>query len=458
MIAQSIQTLPIVSGTRASADRPAVGDRYLTFLCVCLLGYALLGKLFAYVGVPPLFIGEFALLLGLLVLLRLPGWTRLLQVRPTWPLLALIGWGVLRTLPFISVYGLLALRDATVYGYAFFALVVCSLIQDQPQRVSLLLRRYAAFIPMFVLVLPVLAILHRFMLDNPTLPWAPDVKLISMKESDVMVHLAGVLAFWIVGFAGEVSWGWLTLMLLTVGLIGLVDRSGMVAYLFSAVVGLALRPKSRVPWRLLALVAAGLVMLWVTRLHIDIPGGKGRDISLDQVGENLASVTTDTGSDSLDSTKQFRMDWWNEIIDYTIHGPYRWTGKGFGINLADDDGFRLDEEGTLRSPHSVHMTFLARAGVPGLALWALTQLTWIAGIIRGYVRARRRRDLRWQGVFLFLGCYWGAFLINASFDVFIEGPMGGIWFWCLFGAGLGAIWVFERCPDALDQSWMGAAA
>lgn len=53
MIAQSIQTLPIVSGTRASADRPAVGDRYLTFLCVCLLGYALLGKLFAYVGVPP---------------------------------------------------------------------------------------------------------------------------------------------------------------------------------------------------------------------------------------------------------------------------------------------------------------------------------------------------------------------------------------------------------------------
>jgi len=25
---------------------------------------------------------------------------------------------------------------------------------------------------------------------------------------------------------------------------------------------------------------------------------------------------------------------------YTIHGRYFWTGKGFGVNLADDDGFR----------------------------------------------------------------------------------------------------------------------
>jgi hypothetical protein len=27
-------------------------------------------------------------------------------------------------------------------------------------------------------------------------------------------------------------------------------------------------------------------------------------------------------------------------------------------------------------------------------------------------------------------------LINASFDVALEGPMLGIWFWCLFGFGV----------------------
>jgi hypothetical protein len=446
-----------ISGQRAV--RPAVGDRYLAFLCICLLGYALWGKAYAYIGVAPLFIGEVALVLGLIVFAQLHGWTRVLQVNPVWPLLALIAWCALRTLPFLSIYGVLALRDATVYAYAVFALVVCLLIQNQPARVALLIRQYAVFIPIFVGLLPPLAFLHRFMVEKPDVPWAPGVHLISMKESDVMVHLGGVVAFWIVGFAGEVSWAWLTWMLVTVALVGLVDRSGMVAYLFCVIAGLSLRPRSRVPWRLLTLLAIGLLAMWVTRFRVDLPGGKGRDISAEQVVANLSSVAGgDTGSDSLDSTKEWRMDWWNEIIRYTIHGPYRWTGKGFGINLADDDGFRLDEDGTLRSPHSVHMTFLARAGLPGLGLWILTLGTWLIGMIDGYLRARRQGDLRWQGVFLFIGCYWCAFLINASFDVFLEGPMGGIWFWCLFGFGLGAMWVFDRHPEALSQAWEDAAA
>jgi O-antigen ligase len=233
----------------------------------------------------------------------------------------------------------------------------------------------------------------------------------------------------------------------------------MVAYLFCVIAGLSLRPRSRVPWRLLTLLAIGLLAMWVTRFHVDLPGGKGRDISAEQVVANIYSVAGgDTGSESLDSTKEWRMDWWNEIIRYTIHGPYRWTGKGFGINLADDDGFRLDEDGTLRSPHSVHMTFLARAGLPGLALWIFTLAMWLIGVVDRYLRARRQGDLRWQGVFLFIGCYWCAFLINASFDVFLEGPMGGIWFWCLFGFGLGAMWVFDRHPEALSQAWGDSAA
>ena len=29
--------------------------------------------------------------------------------------------------------------------------------------------------------------------------------------------------------------------------------------------------------------------------------------------------------------------------------------------------------------------------------------------------------------------YFTAFLVNMSFDVYLEGPQGGIWFWCLIG-------------------------
>jgi hypothetical protein len=34
--------------------------------------------------------------------------------------------------------------------------------------------------------------------------------------------------------------------------------------------------------------------------------------------------------------------------------------------------------------------------------------------------------------------YWLAMLVNASFDVYLEGPQGGIWFWSVFGLGLAA--------------------
>ena len=59
-------------------------------------------------------------------------------------------------------------------------------------------------------------------------------------------------------------------------------------------------------------------------------------------------------------------------------------------------------------------------------------------------RARRRRDDAWYGVFLFLMAYFIAALVNASFDVYLEGPMGGIWFWCLYGIGLAAIVAYRR--------------
>ena len=440
---------PVLAGERARAH--VIGGRYLRLLCLCLFGYALMGKTFAYTGVPPIFVGELMLLWGVLVFLRLPGSMRVLRTRTLWPLLALCAWCVFRTIPYISQYGILALRDATVYAYGFFAIIVLALVQHRPERIAKILRRYAKFVPIFIGLLPIWSLLHRPPFPMPTLPWAPDVKLISMKESDVMVHLGGVVAFWILGMAGDVSWGWLITMLFSTAVVGLVDRSGMVAFLFAGGVATILRPRSRVPWRILGLIVAGMLILWVTNFRYEIPGGKGREISVDQIVENLVSVTgADMGSESLDSTKEWRMDWWKEIISYTVHGPYRWSGKGFGINLADDDGFRLDQDGTLRSPHSVHMTFLARAGLPGFALWAVAQLVFGIGIIDRLVRAYREGDRLWQNVFILIFCYWGALLLNASFDVFIEGPMGGIWFWCVYGIGLSAMWVHEHEPQVMN--------
>ena len=61
-------------------------------------------------------------------------------------------------------------------------------------------------------------------------------------------------------------------------------------------------------------------------------------------------------------------------------------------------------------------------------------------------------DQHWFGLLVFLFVYWLSFLINASFDVFLEGPVGGIWFWCVYGTGIGAVWIYHNHPEALEQT------
>src|SRR5204863_8503058 len=122
------------------------------------------------------------------------------------------------------------------------------------------------------------------------------------------------------------------------------------------------------------------------------------------------------------------------------------------LNLAEADRFRTTDSNRppLRSPHDVHMTILARAGVPGAVLWILLLVSWFAMMMRALLTARRRAELEWAGLFLFIGCYVMAIIINATFDVALEGPMQGIWFWCLFGFGIGSVMVYRM--QILDAS------
>jgi O-antigen ligase len=86
-------------------------------------------------------------------------------------------------------------------------------------------------------------------------------------------------------------------------------------------------------------------------------------------------------------------------------------------------------------------------GVPGAVAWIVMHGTWLYCIWRAYRRAKRGKQETWAGVFLFLVAYYSAFMINGSFDVFIEGPMGGIWFWTIFGTGVGALWCYRHRRD-----------
>ena len=92
----------------------------------------------------------------------------------------------------------------------------------------------------------------------------------------------------------------------------------------------------------------------------------------------------------------------------------------------------------MRAPHNAHLGILARAGVPGLALWFLMLVSWFVMLARSRINALRNRDTKAADLFLWIGCYGLSMLINASFDVALEGPMLGIWFWSIIGLGIGA--------------------
>jgi hypothetical protein len=411
---------------------------FLVYLGLLLIGYAFFGRSFAHIGVAPVYLGEVALVLASLVLLR--HWRRVGSLGAIEILLlAFMVLGAVHTVRFLPRDGVDALRDGVLWGYAFVAFAVTALLRRE--HFGKIADVYGLLAPAFI----IWVVAGRLLSQNPSLPTIPgsDVSVISFKGGDMGVHLAGIAALVVVGlflrgrsFADLGSAILIPLWVIAIAFNGSINRGG----LFAAMVGwgavFLVRPSRR--WTL-GIVLAGLVLSLVALADPAIEAHNRREISLDQIVANLSSTVLDTGDPLLDGTKHFRLRWWNDIVDYTVFGPYFLTGKGFGVNLADDDGYQIKRDRSLRAPHNSHLTVLARMGVPGFALWILVQLAFGIGLVRAYRAARRAGAVFWCRIDAWILAYWLAMLLNTSFDPYLEGPQGGIWFWAVIGMGLAAM-------------------
>ena len=427
------------------ADR--AGDRYLVWLGLALLGYTVLSRGFAYLGLPPLFVGEILIVFGLAAAVRSGRFAPLLERPATWLLFALMGLAVVRTLPYLSTWGLDAPRDFMQVGYGVYALIVGALLVARPERLRQLVALYQRYVVAVLAVVWLVYLAYKTAPDAvPKIPWASHVTIFEAKGGDIMVQLTGITVFVIMGFRRRTPL-LVAALVFNIGIVIVSNRGGMVAFFLGCALAWMLRPPSarvgKLVYAFLLLVVIGLIV----GPSVKINDG-GRDISVEQIWTNIKSVFGQ-GGDHLDGTKQWRLDWWEMIYDYTVAGDYFWTGKGFGINLAKEDGFDVVKE--LRSPHNGHMTILARMGVPGAALWVVLQLAWSLSVFRAWLAARYAGRHRWMAFFAFLSAYFVAFHINAAFDVYFEGPMGGIWFWTVFGIGLAAVWIHANAPHVLDE-------
>src|SRR5580704_6062674 len=81
---------PQPSPHRRALARPVVSQgKWLSLLCLTLLGYALAGKGWAYIGLPPVFIGEVVLFSGVIGVVLFGRFTGILDLPPVWCLVAL---------------------------------------------------------------------------------------------------------------------------------------------------------------------------------------------------------------------------------------------------------------------------------------------------------------------------------------------------------------------------------
>lgn len=438
--------------------RDAARRTYLHLLAIGLLGYAVAGRGFAYLGVAPLFVGEVLLVLGLAVLLARGDVLATLRQPLAWLLILFMLVGLAATAPHVGEYGMDALRDAAQWGYGAFALIVAGLVRDE-RTLQRVVRWYGRAVP-WLLIGPVVA-LGAVMALGDRMPLWPlsEMPMIAFKGGDVAVHLAGVLGFVVLGLhrsfgapPGAAStgreWVWWLLWLMAL-VTTLTVRASFVTLAFSAGLLFLYRPTARW-WRLL--VVGGVLLAVAVALDVEVTVGRAeRPVSVAGLVTMARSIIEPVETSAFDGTRQWRLRWWNDIIDYTVRGDHFWTGKGFGINLADADGYQVFADGSLRSPHNGHLTLLARSGVPGIATWALLLGATAASLLVAYRRrmAEGRRD--WANLNLWLLAYLIAYVTNAAFDVYLEGPMGGIWFWSTLGLSLAALRI-QRQPRPIARA------
>lgn len=418
--------------------RKQEGKWFLNALSVILLGYAVFGTWFAYLGFPPVYVSEMVLALGVLTVFRYPGMLGAMVTAPLFPLLAaFVVWNAACMIPYLPEYGLDSLRDGAMWGYSAFALIVYGVLTRTPDATGRFIGRFRGFSVAYggLFTLGFILVFS----GSPFRFWLA-------RTSDTGAFLGGVLSHYLLAGASRL----VPLLALAPAFYGLsASRSAGLATAGALVLATALGRRKGRALLVNVVLATGVVAFTFLGTGGSGRGGAG---SSRNVLSNFASVfaaakENPLESESSDGTARWRLIWWTKIWDNTVTGEYFWTGRGYGRNIAVEDGFESEKlergDKPLRSPHSGHLNYLARSGVPGAILWVALQITWAGNILIRVLRSSARGSDQWHARFAFLLCFWLALITNAGFSVFLENPVGGIWLWTVFGVGLASMHTFD---------------
>ena len=317
------------------------------------------------------------------------------------------------------------LRDSLAFQYAWFAFIIYFLKNEYDYIWQKIIQIYK-WVP---LVLFLNFILFYFVfLYLPPINIFGNQNIIIYKNGDKSVHLliSTVLMFL---YSEQFSRKWLianTILIVINFLILLAfTRSGSVAYIL-ALFSFFFFSKEKILneslRRLLIYVPVIMVIGMGLFVAIDIQGdAQGRTISLSQITDNFSSIVSTNIDGNLAENKVWRLIWWAKLVNESFTLQHFFVGKGLGMSLAGNDILNTDDN--LRSPHNFNLTILARFGYIVFIAWII----WLVSLFKPlFTRKLAGKTLAITSILL-------AFIINGSFDVFFEGPMGAFPFWTFVG-------------------------
>jgi hypothetical protein len=317
------------------------------------------------------------------------------------------------------------LRDSLAFQYAWFAFIIYFFKNEYDFIWQKIIQIYK-WVP-FVLFLN-FSLFYFVFLYLPPINIFGNQNIIIYKNGDKSVHLliSTILMFL---YTNQYSRKWLvanTILIVINFLILLAfTRSGSVAYIL-ALFSFFFFSKEKIlnesVRKLLKFVPIIMVIGMGLFVAIDIQGdAQGRTISLTQITDNFSSIVSTNIDGNLAENKVWRLIWWAKLINESFTLQHFFVGKGLGMSLAGNDILNTDDN--LRSPHNFHLTILARFGYFVFIAWII----WLVSLFKPlFTRKLAGKTLAITSILL-------AFIINGSFDVFFEGPMGAFPFWTFVG-------------------------
>ena len=340
----------------------------------------------------------------------------------------------LRGYPFIDV-----IRDSFVFQYGWFVFIIFLFKEEQALVWKKIIAIYTWF-PLFGLLN---FFLQNFVENFDRFKPFGNISFVLYKYGDMGVHLLiSSLVLLVFQQKRSVRFQAVMAILILFNLLILTaySRSGMLAYVLSVLVYIVLSNEAYIRTRVKQYAKyLPLLLMIVVPIYASIKvqeNFQGRKVGIEQVTQNLGSFAGVSNDKNLENNKLWRLVWWAKILDYSFSPSYFFQGKGIGMSLSETDEAVVEAD-EVRSPHNFHLTVMARFGVPIFSLW----LFWMFLLFKPMFKRQLNSKI------LLISTVLLAFIVNASFDVFLEGPMGAFPFW----TWVGLLFLTQAFPNKDDN-------